>query len=59
MESIYIIWGILGLLFIIGSVVEANAHKKAEIQLDLIDRETLGKKYYEELWGRGSWKNGK
>ena len=44
METIYIIWGILGLLFIIGSVVEANAHKKAEIQLDLIDRETLGKK---------------
>lgn len=42
---------VLGILFIIASLAEEKAHT----QQKKLEDDFLGKKYYEVLYGRGSW----
>jgi hypothetical protein len=53
--TIAVVYLILFILFVCASAVDARAHKHREKLEDEICRIQLGKKYYEELYGRGSW----
>jgi hypothetical protein len=59
MDNALIVPVFLFVLFLIGALVDIRCHIRSKKIQDEIDRETLGKKYYEELWGKGTWENGK
>lgn len=56
---ICVIYIILLVLFVLGSLADIKANRKREQIEDEICRLQLGKKYYEELYGNGSWNNKK
>jgi len=59
MELVYGVWCVIGISGLSGIAIEYACEKRRYKIQDEIDRETLGEKYYEQLWGRGTWKNGK
>jgi len=59
MIYIILVYVVLAIMLVAGVSIEAKAETKREEIQDRIDRETLGKKYYEQLWGYGSWDNGR
>jgi len=59
MIYIILVYIALAIMLVIGVLIEVKAEAKREEIQDRIDRETLGKKYYEQLWGYGSWDNGR
>lgn len=46
-------------MLIIGLVIDHRTAERVEKLQDQADREYLGKKYYEELYGKGSWETKK
>ena len=59
MIYIILVYIMLAVILIIGLYIDSKAETKREEIQDRIDRETLGKKYYEQLWGYGSWDKGR
>ena len=58
MVYIILVYVVLAVMLVVGVLIEVKAETKREEMQDRIDRETLGKKYYEQLWGYGSWDRG-
>ena len=53
--AVIVTYSILFIVFVVASLVDHKAQITRDRIEDQICRLNLGKKYYEELYGRGSW----